>query len=63
MKCAHCGCAGAANTWNLQVCADGRRKRTKRLCDPCDALLNARVLAFFGDPKAAEKMRRYRAAA
>ncbi|NJC36403.1 transcriptional regulator NrdR family protein [Xanthomonas arboricola] len=63
MKCAHCGRPGAANIWHVQACADGRRKRKKRLCDPCDARLNRLVLVFFRDPKAAEKMRKYRAAA
>lgn len=63
MKCAHCGRARAANTWTVEACADGGRKRRKWLCDPCDVRLNRLVLKFFRDPKAAEKMRRYRATA
>lgn len=59
MKCAHCNCSNAANRWEPKVCADGRKLRSKYLCDACDVDLNRMVLEFFNDPKAAEKMRAY----
>lgn len=60
-RCAHCGAPRAAYVWNLQACADGRRKRSKRLCGPCDERLNALVLEFFNDPAAGDKLAAYRA--
>jgi hypothetical protein len=63
MKCAHCRCAKAANRWNVQACADDRKKRSKYLCDPCDVTLNRLVLEYFGDPQAGEKLRKYKEAA
>lgn len=60
-RCAHCSAPGATHTWDVQACADKRRKRAKRLCGPCDVRLNAMVLEFFNDPAAAAKMAAYRA--
>lgn len=61
-KCAHCGTrARKAYSWDLRVCSDGRRKRVRWLCPPCDVALNALVLAFFNDPAAGAKMAAYTA--
>lgn len=60
-RCAHCGAPRATYGWTLQACADGRRKRRKRLCGSCDERLNALVLEFFNDPAAAAKLEAYRA--
>lgn len=59
--CAHCRAPGADNEWTLWACADGRKKRVRKLCDPCDVELNRTVLFFFNDPAAAEKVARYAA--
>ena len=59
IKCAHCGEGYAERKWTLQACADGRKKRTKYLCDPCDIRLNKLVLNFFKDVKASEKSLAY----
>ncbi len=59
MKCAHCHAPNAEHRWSPQLCADGRRKRSKRLCDVCDEALNRLVLEFFNDPMAGEKMAGY----
>lgn len=59
MKCAHCHAPNADNLWQPQLCADGRTKRNKRLCDVCDEELNRLVLEYFNDPKAGEKMAGY----
>lgn len=61
MKCAHCQAPKAAHRWSIQACADKRRVRSKWLCTPCDIQLNALVLAFVSDAKAAEKMAAYQA--
>lgn len=58
-KCAHCGNKGATNLWHPALCADGRKKRSKRLCDPCDIELNRMVLEFFNYPNAADLMSAY----
>ena len=60
MKCAHCATPKAPHRWTLQACADGRRKRSRYLCGPCDAELNLMVLRFLGDPRAAEKVASYK---
>jgi hypothetical protein len=36
----------AATSWDLRACAEGRKKRVIRLCDPCDIALNRLVLEF-----------------
>lgn len=59
MNCSHCNTSNATNRWTPQLCADGRKKRSKYLCDPCDVELNRLMLEFFNDPRAAEKMRAY----
>lgn len=59
MKCAHCQAPKAGFAWDVKVCADGRKKRSKWLCGPCDVELNRMVLEFLGDPKAAEKLEAY----
>jgi len=59
VKCNHCRSAEGVNRWEPALCADGRRKRRKWLCDACDELLNRMVLEFFNDPKVEEKMARY----
>lgn len=59
MKCAHCEAPRAKYRWQLQACADGRKKRSKWLCRQCDIRLNEMVLDFFRDPKAAEKVATY----
>lgn len=60
-KCNHCKKREADNPWKLQACADKRRKREFVLCDPCDIRLNKLVLAFFNDPRTAQKIAAYRA--
>lgn len=60
MKCAHCDKSNAPHSWALRLCAEGRRKRSKWLCDEHDAELNRLVLEFFNDPRVAEKMAAYR---
>ena len=43
--CDHCD--RPANTkWTLRACAEGRKRRTINLCEPCDVELNRLVLAF-----------------
>lgn len=59
MKCAHCGTPKATYTWNLQACADKRKKRKKKLCLRCDVELNRIVLEFFNDPRVDEKLATY----
>ena len=59
MKCAHCHEVEAPHSWTLQACADGRKKRTKYLCEPCDIRLNKLVLNYFKDVKASEKVLAY----
>lgn len=59
-RCAHCQAARAGYVWHLQACADGRRRRKRYLCGPCDERLNAIVLEFFNDPDAAAKLAAYR---
>jgi hypothetical protein len=63
MKCCHCAAPKARNRWELQACADGRKKRSRWLCDEHDAELNLLVLRFLGDPKAENKVAAYREAA
>lgn len=58
-KCSHCGSGGADNHWTPQLCADQRKKRSRWLCDPCDAMLNRLVLEFFNDRQVDEKMAAY----
>ena len=60
VRCRHCGELGAAHRWDLRACADGRRKRTARLCDRCDVKLNAWVLLFFRVPGTIGKLEAYR---
>jgi transposase-like protein len=60
MKCARCGESRAAHRWELRLCADDRRKRSKWLCNGCDTELNGMVLTYFGDPRAAVKLERYK---
>lgn len=59
MKCAHCHETEAPYSWTLQACADGRKKRTKYLCEPCDIRLNKLVLNYFKDVKVSEKVLAY----
>lgn len=59
MKCARCKTPKASNTWTLWVCADGRKRRVRRLCDRCDVRLNALILRYFGDPAASSKIAEY----
>lgn len=58
--CAHCDAKGATNRWTLTACANGGRRRTGYLCDPCDRQANAWVLRFFRVPGAEEKLEAYR---
>lgn len=59
VKCAHCGDGYSQRKWTLQAYADGRKKRTKYLCDTCDIRLNKFVLNYFKDVKASEKSLAY----
>lgn len=45
-KCQHCHKVKAVTEWSLNACAEGRRLRKLRLCNPCDIELNRLVLAF-----------------
>ena len=45
--------------WDIQLCADRRRRRVFRLCPSCDVALNAHMLGVMGDPKAKEKAQAY----
>ena len=54
LRCVRCG-DKAVHQW--QVCADGNNYRP--LCLACDIALNALVLEWAGDPRAAEKVARY----
>ncbi len=60
MKCAHCGTPKAKWGWTLQACADGGKKRKKKLCDECDIECNRIILEFFRYKDAAEKLAKYR---
>lgn len=65
MKCTHCKQPhkrSALNRWVIRLCANQRRKRVFHLCDECDVALNFHMLNVMGDPKAQEKIDRYRAA-
>jgi len=53
-----CFRCGLPSVFQWQICADGRVFRG--LCSGCDVALNATVLRFMRDPKAAEKMAAYR---
>lgn len=59
MKCSHCAKPKAENRWFPAICADQGKKRSKWLCDPCDAMLNRLVLEFFNDKDADRKMAEY----
>lgn len=56
IKCFRCG-DRAEHQW--QICADGNQYRP--ICLRCDVTLNAMVLRWMRDPKAKEKIARYRA--
>lgn len=58
-RCAHCGQLGAENTWRVQACADGRRRRVVKLCEPCDVKANQWMLTFFRVPGAEAKLQEY----
>lgn len=57
--CVHCNKREGEFCWDMTICADGRKKRPKYLCEPCDHMLNRFVLEFFNDPKSDEKMAKY----
>jgi hypothetical protein len=60
--CSHCGDTiprGTGAKWDIRLCADGRRKRSFRLCDPCDTALNRHMLIVMGDKDVNGKMKRY----
>lgn len=59
MKCSHCSKSNAGNRWQPTLCADGRKQRSKWLCDPCDHMLNRFVLEFFNYPNVDQKMAEY----
>ena len=44
--CWHCAKRRVTLSWNLRLCADGRRKRVPQLCRSCDAALNAYLMRF-----------------
>lgn len=44
----------------MQACADGGKKRKKKLCDECDIECNRIILEFFRYKDAAEKLAKYR---
>lgn len=60
--CARCEAKPAEHRWDVQLCADRRRKRAAWLCGKCDVTLNARTLAFLRIPDAAAKAKAYREA-
>lgn len=62
MKCARCGAAKASYRWELKACADGRKKRSRYLCQEHDIELNAMVMTFLSISGAEEKLDAYRAA-
>lgn len=62
MKCARCGEPRAQNRWELRACADGRRKRSRYLCDTHDAELNRVAMTFLGITDADRKASEYSAA-
>lgn len=53
-----CFRCGQPSRFQWQVCADHRQFRG--LCARCDVALNTLVLRFMRDPRAEEKMARYR---
>lgn len=55
-----CFRCGEPSTTQWQICSDGNVWRG--LCGPCDVGLNAVVLIYLGDARAAEKIERYREA-
>ena len=61
MKCAHCQKPKARHRWAVQACADGRKKRSRWLCDEHDIALNRMVLTFLGDGAANAKLAAYEA--
>lgn len=60
MKCAKCGEGKAPHNWQVSICADDRRKRSRYLCNKCDVGLNEMVLAYFNYPYAEEKIKVYK---
>lgn len=61
IRCAHCrDYRVEGGRWDLQACADGRRKRSFIVCRRCDVELNWRMLEFFNVPKTDEMMHEYR---
>jgi formate dehydrogenase maturation protein FdhE len=57
--CDHCGKKPWAAFWTLRPCALGRVIKI-RLCQRCDATLNAMTLRFARHPKAAALIKKYR---
>lgn len=61
-RCAHCKAPDAPHAWTLTACADGGRKRVRKLCTACDVELNTLALAFLRIRGAAGAIERYRKA-
>lgn len=62
MICSHCKTNHKSrdlNRWDIQLCADGRRRRVFYLCDPCDIDLNSIMLQMMGDKNAEVKAAKY----
>lgn len=54
-KCDHCSArANERFAWELQACANKRRRNKFQLCHACDVELNQLVLEFFNHKKARE---------
>jgi len=64
MKCSSCKAARKGlklHRWDMQLCADGRRRRVFHLCNECDVSLNYRMLLVMGDTNAERKIAKYKA--